>query len=373
MKKKRWDRVELIAILLIMVTLGVTFAAHRAAPIPMTTDDIWYQTKLSSEEPIDSVTDIIESQVWHYFNWGGRSIAHGLLQLVLWAGEYVADIINVLATFVLTTVICIVAKGKKASWFLAAVGMLTGLNANWLMSMYWQAGAANYLYITIFVLGFLYCYVREDVDERLPGISFWIIPLGLLAGWSNENMGPMAWVLSVVAIGLQRFWKKKIHLWMVTGSISGLIGSLLVVLAPGNFVRAKEAGTEYGVLWKLFLRCYGESKAALEYLFPTILMLLLCVFVSKGVLHIAFGKTNWLLLIGAVLSWGAMVLSPHYPDRATFGTMVLLICIILSLLRKIVEVKPDTKWYIFGIVIIIWLRGMFFLGEYLTTLWGWIR
>ena len=29
-------------------------------------------------------------------------------------------------------------------------------------------------------------------------------------------------------------------------------------------------------------------------------------------------------LMGALLSYGAMVLSPHYPDRAAFGTCILI-------------------------------------------------
>lgn len=104
-------------------------------------DDLWYSTMLSSETPIASLGDIVQSQTWHYFNWGGRSMTHGILQLTLLAGETAADILNVAVTLLLSALVCLLAKDWKLFSFFAAVAMLVGLNANWKMSMFWQAGA----------------------------------------------------------------------------------------------------------------------------------------------------------------------------------------------------------------------------------------
>lgn len=68
-----------------------------------------------------------------------------------------------------------------------------------------------------------------------------------------------------------------------------------------------------------------------------------------------------------------MALSPHYPDRATFGTMVLLICVIVSLLKKML-MKEDASYKLVVLLAgFVWLRGMFYLGEYVAVLWGWIK
>ena len=40
--------------------------------------------------------------------------------------------------------------------------MILGLNANWKMSMFWEAGAANYLYMAGFLLAFLFCYLKYE-------------------------------------------------------------------------------------------------------------------------------------------------------------------------------------------------------------------
>lgn len=385
--------------ILILISAAVMYVTHRAVPFMM--DDLWYSTMLSDETPITSFADIITSQIWHYNNWGGRSMTHGILQITLLLGEHAADILNVVMTLLLSFVICVMARNRTLPAFWAAMAMLLGLNANFKMSMFWQAGAANYLYITVFILIFAWCYLRELPEsgvlvpgkrtpepERKPlgkdgavpapkhlwGITLWIIPLGILAGWSNENMGPAVWLLSLAVILLSVKEKRRLFPWMVLGNISCLAGSILVVAAPGNFVRSGQVDSnDYGFLWKCFLRGYAESAAIEVHLFPTLLVLGFMALICKGILRQPLGRRNVLLLLSALLSWGAMILSPHYPDRATFGTMALLICVIISLAKKIVSMRKDLSWMLWGITLLIWLRGMYYCGEFLGITWGWIK
>lgn len=387
---KTSQKIKVLSGILIAVSVLVIYKTHRAIPFMM--DDLWYSTLLSEDTPIASFSDIVKSQVWHYFNWGGRSMTHGILQLTLLAGEQAADLLNVAVTLLLALSACLVSENRSLPAFFAALGMIFGLNANWKMSMFWQAGAANYLYITVFILLFAHCYLRELSDpgsllsgwknrtgrgpgndsglKKLPLITVWIIPLGILTGWSNENMGPALWVLSLAVILLTWREGQKPKLWMLLGSLSCLAGSALCILAPGNFVRSAQAGEEqYGLLWRVFLRCYAQSRGALEYLFPVLLVLFfLCILHGRGP-----GRRNELLLFTALLSWGAFLLSPHYPDRSAFGTMMLCICVILSLGKKVLYKNPQSAWPLWGVAFFIWLRGMYFCGEFLAISWGWIR
>lgn len=397
MKDKEYKRIGIISGALLLLSIAVVYATHRAVPFMM--DDLWYATLLWEDTPIGSLGDIIRSQIWHYNNWGGRSITHSILQLTLLAGEQWADILNVIFTLLLCAMISVVADNRRLITILMALAMLLGLNANWKMSMFWQAGAANYLYITLFILLLIYCYLRELPEESqggksadwkspseglqegcsgnlkkgLPGITLWILPLGLIAGWSNENMGPVAWIITLLVMGFRFRAGQKIRLWMVLGSLSSFLGSMLVIAAPGNFVRSAEAADNgYGVLWNCFLRGYAQSRAMLEYLFPTLVILCFVLIISKGILKMPIGRRNLLLLFAALLSWGAMILSPHYPDRAAFGTMVILICVILSLTGRILRERRELNLPFLGITLLIWLRGMYFLGEFLAITWGWI-
>lgn len=128
---------------------------------------------------------------------------------------------------------------------------------------------------------------------------------------------------------------QKAPVWMYLGNISCLAGTILMIAAPGNFVRSGETGEEaYSLLWRMYLRCYAEAKGVMEYLFPALLLTVFALIVCKGILKENLGRNTVLLLLGALLSWGAMILSPHYPDRSAFGTMTLLICATLSMTGK---------------------------------------
>ena len=90
-------------------------------------------------------------------------------------------------------------------------------------------------------------------------------------------------------------------------------------------------------------------------------------------LKLKLGRRNVILLGCAFLSFGAMILSPHYPDRACFGTMVLLICVALRIGGRIARERKDMAIPLFAVSVLVWLRGMYFLGEFLAISWGWIR
>lgn len=371
MQEKQKKIIRWISLALIVLTGIIVWRVNYEIDFMM--DDDWYSTLLYEDTPIRNLSDVIHAQIWHYFNWGGRSMAHGLLQLILLAGENWADILNTVMTFLLALLVCMVSGRCKIPYYFAALGMILGLNANWKMSMFWEAGAANYLYMAGFLLLFLFCYLRYE-EKNLPWIIVWILPLGLIAGWSNENMGPAVWILSLLVMLMRRREHKKIPVWMYLGNISCLAGSILMIAAPGNFVRTEETAAEsYSLLWKLYLRFYAEAKGVMEYLFPTLLLTVFLVMICKGMLREVLGREINLLLLGALLSWGAMVLSPHYPDRAAFGTMVLLICAILAMTGKIVDRQKEYGVMLYGCGALVWLRGMYFLVEYLGLCWGWIK
>ena len=159
MKNGKYQLMWIATGILVLVSMIVLYMTHRVIPFEM--DDLWYSTMLYDDTPITSFADIIKSQIWHYHNWGGRSITHGILQLTLLVGEQAADCLNVIFTMLLGGMVCFVSGHRRLPAFFAAIAMILGLNANWRMSMFWQAGAANYLYITVYILAFVHCYLRE--------------------------------------------------------------------------------------------------------------------------------------------------------------------------------------------------------------------
>ncbi len=365
------------AFLLLAVTIFIIAFTHKTVPYML--DDLWYSTNLRTGEPLKSFSDIWETQVWHYLNWGGRSMTHGILQLTFLCGEVINNVLNVVFTLLLSTVIIITAtdiadvKLSIAGWAFdlsIVMGMLHGLNANWMMSMYWQSGSANYLYITVFVLFFAYCCLREFSEGEVKpfsGITVWIVPLSVLAGWSNENMGPTVWLLSLFMIVYKKKKDLPVKLWMILGCVFSLLGSVACITAPGNFIRSAEVDAGKGFLWKAFLRVYSESRGVFDFLYPAAILALILLIMYYPLLKKKFDIKTVLLLVMAVLSWGAMVLSPHYPDRATYGTLVFLVVVIISLVLRLIKEKEELKPWLNGALLFVYVRGMFWLCEYLAA------
>ena len=397
--KNKTCTIASISLVLIAITAIWVFILNREIPFMM--DDLWYSTLLYSDEPLHSFSDIIKAQVWHWNNWGGRSMTHGILQMILLCGETFADVLNTVFVFILSAVISITAQAVTGkiknipACILAGAGLMLGLNANWKMSMFWEAGAVNYLYITVFILLFIFCYLREISPESaisssgaagvskvsgsttsadfptLPGITFWIIPLAILAGWSNENMGSVCFIISILVMLKLKRSGRKIPAWMPIGSLFSLAGSTMCIIAPGNFVRTATI-PERGVLWNTFLRCYYELTAAFRFQIITLVMLASILIISITFCGIKLSDQEKILLLGALLSWGAMILSPHYPDRATFGTMCLMIVVIISRSILVVRQKKDAELPLFLAMLIVWGAGMYNLGEFLAMSLGWI-
>lgn len=321
----------------VLLLLVIQFIINRLVPFMM--DDLWYSTNLATGEPLKNFGDIIQSQVWHYQNWGGRSMTHGILQLTLMSGEVCADLINVTAMTLLAWMICVLAGTKDLRSFLTANALLFLLNANIKMSVLWQSGGANYVYSSLWILVFLWPYIRllKGQEKSMKGITLWILPLGLMAGWSNENMGPTCFLITAAVMIWTCVKTHKVPVWAAEGVITSLVGSILVVAAPGNFLRSTFVEKP-----SLYERFFSMLTAGVDYLFPSFLLLTLLLLVKLVLKKEKLEGFHYAMLAGMILSYGAMVVSPHYPDRATFGSMVFGIILCVTLLGDL-EKSADTE------------------------------
>lgn len=345
----------------IVILAAAMWTSQRSVPFMM--DDLWYSTNLATGQPLQRSADILESQVWHFLNWGGRCITHGLLQIVLMQGEAAADVLNVIVFFLLGWLVCIITKQKKPFWLLFILSLIVALNPNVKMSMLWQSGTVNYVYSSAWILLFLWPYFRhlENPEQKaLPLAALWVIPLGLLTGWSNENMGPACFVVITGEILYLAKRKQPVPLWMSGGAVTCFAGSVMVVAAPGNFVRS--AAIEKKALgYMLYDRFYSMLRAGVDFLFPAAVLLTVVLLIRIVGCSGRLRPVQWMMLALAVLSYGAMVLSPHYPDRAVFGTMVVCIGLTVSVLKDILAQKERMKGWIEAAAFSYWCYAVFLL------------
>ena len=347
----------------VSVLLILQFIAHRTTPFMR--DDLWYATNLVTGEKVSSVSDIIESQIWHYFNWGGRSINHALLQAVLASGEVAADIFNILATIILGFTIYKTSRAKNPLMFLLCEALIVAFNASLFFSMLWESGSVNYLYSTSWILLYVAVIIKElDLDIIKEGDSkgktiakcIWIIPLALIAGWSTENMGPTCFVLTVGVIIFLAVKKRKIPIFLFEGALMTLIGSAVLILAPGNFVR-NQFVEKASLINIIRARIDSFLMSGCGFLLPSflfaIILLVIQIYIIKEI-----KPRDIALFAFAVIAQGAMILSPAYPQRASFGIMCVLITYIVSVISKLFEKNKKIGWLFVALASSMFLKAV---------------
>lgn len=320
---------------------------------------MWQGKAMSVPLPPDAVRisswkELLASQWLHYFTWGGRAVAHVLIQFFLWMGKNVFNFFNAcVCTILIAEIYLCINRGNVKLHFKAKDVFLIFV-ALWAFTpafsqvFFWVGGSLNYVWTTAFLLAFLIPYIRkyysffsqEKMNTNFNAFSMFIG--GILAGWSNENT--ICWIILALFFFIVHVKRCKLGLeknsWMYTGLTGLIIGYLLLMLAPGNASR--------------FYLDYGHTSFIVRAnLIENVKMAFLIFFVYHFVMWYYCLRSFWdikqkqvkefmvkeeilLVKILCVLSLGMcviMVFSPEFPPRSAFQSTVFLVIACGILLR----------------------------------------
>lgn len=243
---------------------------------PLQADDWGYSFIVdaanNSTVRVHSIFDILVSQYNHYFEWGGRSVVHFIAQFLLFIDIRIAKLLNSFVYIGLFFMIyAIINKGKKPN-----AGLFIFLNIiMWLIQpafsivILWLTGSANYLWGALLLILFIYPYYlfflkKSSNDPFFKSILFLLA--GVICGWTNENSSLAMIALLVMLMGYLKYQKIKLPNWVIWGMIGACIGAAMMILAPGNAVRASMLSDNLGLSevssFKLFkIRLYNLYNA----------------------------------------------------------------------------------------------------------------
>lgn len=299
---------------------------------PLISDDFAYLFIYGENTRIGSIGDIVQSQINHYYMWGGRSIVHFIAQVLLLLPSYLTDILNALVYIAYAFLIYYHIKGRGEN----RISLFILINmAIWFMqpvfgdTILWITGSANYLWGTLLILLFLLPYrLYEGVGRsNFKQILFSILLLvfGVIAGWTNENTAGAMLLIVVLFFLYYRSYNWKIPMWAISGLIGAFIGYIVMILAPGNFERAGDSSMS------LYLLCYRLFNCTLTFFYycgPLILITFVAYILYyrfyKGERDYGL-KLSLIYTIAAVAAVYAMLLAPTFPRRALFGVVTYLI------------------------------------------------
>ncbi len=282
--------------------------------------------EIETRRRIDSFGDIFDSMWSHYFTWGGRIFAHSLVQFFMWIGKPAFDVANTIIFIALVlSIIKLSSAQMKLSrnvllWIFFSLFILSA----WSMTtMFWLTGSCNYMWMSLVQLIFLIPYVNALRLKNSPQKFLPIIPLGFMAGWSNEAGALATICLTIFLISLCKA-RKIFRSWMTAGLVAMIIGCAFMMFSPGNLVRMEFSHPNFRYGLEVFLdhlttefpRVVGANVLAL---IPMFIYFLRRDFLGRlntnEILMLAFAATNFLVAV-------IMLFSPEFTLRISITSMV---------------------------------------------------
>lgn len=338
---------------------------------PLIADDFSYSFGADGQR-IANIWDIVIRQIDHWLTWGGRNVAHFIANFFL---MYPKAIFNVLNATMYTLLVYLIYKHSQTTKeekpiLLVLINLLLyfvtpvfGQNCIWLI------GSCNYLWTIVIILSFLLMY-RENYKKK----DTWLLTIGMfffgvIAGWSNENTGFGLIVIAFLSM-LAYKGKNKLPKYKISGLLGTIAGFVTMICAPGNYIRNNHFVDESSFIVKIIKRTIEYTSNI--YFFIPILVVIAIILIS---IYIYKKKKIdlrvWIYLIAAFLTIYSMEVSPIFPERAWFGTVVFMLIAITTLLYNIESINKFFNLIIIDTVIIlslIYAKDVFYLAVDINAL-----
>lgn len=193
-------------------------------------------------ERIKNIGDVCASLKSLYLTWGGRLIIWTLAYLFANLPHIVFDVANSFVFMIFLLLLTMLGtrtfslRELNYRYLVLTFLFLWGTSAMFANSYLWLAGSVGYLWPGVAQLLFLFLYVRSFWTGRQLPSPWLMFIVGILAGHSNENSGAVTILLALIlTVYAKRNGKMTTsHIWGIIGAV---IGYVVLIAAPGNFVR----------------------------------------------------------------------------------------------------------------------------------------
>lgn len=323
-------------IILLLILTGVCFYL-RTANRELYCDEIMYGYKLNATKygeywtspktaldgEINTVKDVVDSQINYYQYANGRIIPHSIEQL--FTGVWGLDIFYIFNTiiFLLLVSVCVkvyMTKSQYLSWLIALIALLYLFPYP---SKLWFSVnlAPNYLLPAFLTIYFIYLWQANKKNN-----VFLFVIVGVLLGCTNEAFAiPLSGAMLIYY--LLHFKMVKTKKFVLTVSL--WVGTVIMILSPGNISRFIKSNTgESNVVDTILNACKLFLELKVIWVLLAIL-LLYCIFDFKGTVQLL--KRNLLLIymLGIGLLFGLIANTAYHSFTAVeFFAFLILIQII---------------------------------------------
>lgn len=335
--RRHVDKNSVITVILVAFFYILFFIPN--AILPKISDDFWY-----GEKDIN----IIATSLHHYLTWSGRIItdttSRALLQLPSWFISSFKTLALVALIILIAILPSMILKrnlfSKTNLFFLFLVYWIC--NPNLGQTTFWTVGASNYLFTNVWILIYLNLvfYMYHHATKKFCYIFLAIAAFG--AGLSNENTSPIVVLFSVGMLIYLLYKKENFRVWLI-GAVFTVLGSGVLLLAPGNKVRQLSMPPKFrtGISLQKLDEFFTNGNAVK--LFSNYGFLFL-IFVFLIILLFFKGKVTkqgifWSLLffVMAILANFAFALAPFTMIRSLQGAFIFLLISLSFLMTEFLQ------------------------------------
>lgn len=267
----------------------------------------------------------------HYMTWSGRLITNIISTMLLSSMPHFAyEIINTIAFSLLILFIVAIPlteKGDNKLSYAIRVAFTFTLywiaNPNLGQTSFWIVGSANYLWTNMFI-AFYFVYFFRILNKQHCNKAILFI-LAFLAGASNENTGLVVVILTVF---LSFYERTSAHIKSIS-IVGNVLGFLLLILAPGNHVRAShfEYWNSLGFIQKIYIHFFERFPKAISEYWQVYIVMIAALLVASlsGTLRKNTIIYMTVFFIASILANAAFLGSPVLPPRALNGGLCFLL------------------------------------------------
>ena len=295
------------------------------------------------------------TQVKEYMEWSGKFVGHYMARVLLSGPDWVHPVLTPIMFMLLVTGGTLLALGaqwreRMRAWhFVVMAGLIWIALPAFGTVFFWRTGTGDYGYSLVWATLFLVPYRMwaDTADFRLPCGALFVLA-GILAGWSNENVGMLA---LLTAMGVTAFrWRAsgRVHLWALAGITGAALGWTMMMAAPGNAIRLAAVGGVGKIpllSMKALLRFVQFWSTEQLEMLPYFLAALLLAWLlhRRGLLKPAAWIPAVVFFLMAQASLAAFIASPSTPYRAMSATFFFTALCPFSLLAALNPISLKTK------------------------------
>lgn len=346
MNEKKFNMTKIILVIIFFLFLVLNILT------PIIADDFGYALNLDKNH-LRGIKDIINFQIVHYNTWGGRTIAHTIAQFFLMLPKWIFNICNSFCFTYLVYLIYKISKNNKKDnpililfIFLTLYFIVPVFGQDTL----WLTGSANYLWTTTIVLFLINIIIGNLKLKNNIYSSCFVFLIGICAGWTNENTAFGLIVILTLLTVKEKIETKSISPLKITGIIGSILGFLIMILAPGNYIRKDGYVEDISFIEKIIRRFINCTTDMFKYLLPLICVLIIFLIIYKYKRK-KININALIFLTGSVLTVYPMVLSPTFPERSWFSIIIFFLIGIIILFNDLDFSKRFKKY--FGIITVV--------------------